>query len=81
MSSINDALEEAEYFYREMEKTSKIPKAFRHNLNAFVSRARAVTWVMKKHFSGNQKFREWYATQEKMMNADELMRFFVEAGT
>lgn len=79
MNEVKDALDEAEYFYRRMEATSKIPEEFRHNLNAFISRARAVTWVMKRQFSENQKFSEWYAKEEKIMRADELMSFFVEA--
>jgi len=79
LNEVKDALDEAEYFYQRMEALSKIPKDFQHNLNAFVSRARAVTWVLKKQFSGNQKFSEWYATEEKVMQADELMSFFVEA--
>lgn len=79
MNEVRDALDEAEYFYQKMEATSKVPKEFRYNLNAFISRARAVTWVLKKQFSGNQKFSDWYAKEEKMMREDELMRFFVEA--
>jgi hypothetical protein len=79
LGEVKDALEETEYFYRRMETTSKAPKEFQHNLNAFISRARAVTWVLKKQFSGNQKFSDWYAAEEKIMRADELMSFFVEA--
>lgn len=78
MSEAKDALDEAEYFYRRMEATLLIPKEFRHNLNAFISRARAVTWVLKKQFSGNHKFSDWYAAEEKIMRADELMIFFVK---
>jgi hypothetical protein len=79
LNEAKDAFEEAEYFYRRMEATSKIPKEFQYNLNAFISRARAVTWVLKKQFFGNQRFSDWYAEEEKIMRADELMSFFVEA--
>ena len=58
MNEVNDALEEAEYFYQKMEATSNSPKEFRFNLNAFISRARALTWVLKKQFSGKQGFSE-----------------------
>ncbi|PVX23273.1 MAG: hypothetical protein CW691_11075 [Candidatus Bathyarchaeum sp.] len=78
MNEVKDALEEAEYFYQKMEATN-IPKEFRFNVNAFISRARALTWVLKKQFSGNQRFSEWYASQEKLMRKDELMSFFKEA--
>ena len=79
MNEVKDTLDEAEYFYIQMEAKLKNPKELRYNLNAFISRARAVTWVLKKQFSGNQKFSEWYALEEKIMRADELMKFFVKA--
>jgi hypothetical protein len=78
LNEVKDALDEAEYFYQRMESALQVPKEFRHNLNAFISRARAVTWVLKKQFSGNQKFSDWYAVKEKIMRADELMSFFVK---
>lgn len=76
---MKDALEEAEYFHKKMEATSNVPKEFRFNLNAFISRARALTWVLKKQFSGNQKFADWYVSHEKLMREDELMSFFKNA--
>lgn len=79
MNEVKDALDEADYFYQKMEATSNVPREFRFNLNAFISRARAVTWVLKKQFSGNQRFSDWYAVQEKIMREDELMSFFVQA--
>ena len=79
MDEAKDALEEAKYFYRRMGETSKVPEEFRHNLNAFISRARAVTWVLKKQFAGNKEFGDWYALEEKIMRTDELMSFFVKA--
>jgi hypothetical protein len=34
--------------------------------------------VLKKQFSGNQRFSDWYAVEEKIMQEDELMSFFVQ---
>ena len=79
MDIITDALNEAEYFYQKMEEKAKIPTEFRFNLNAFISRARSVTWVLKKQYSKNPKFEVWYAKKEKEMKNDELMNFFKEA--
>lgn len=76
---VEDTLNEVEYFYRRMEETLKIPQEFRHNLNAFISRARSVTWVLKKQYSTNRKFQKWYPQKEKEMKNDELMEFFINA--
>lgn len=79
MSTVTDALNETEYFYRRLEETTKIPKEFRYNLNAFISRARSITWVLKKQYSTNPKFQKWYAEKEEEMKNDELMSFFKDA--
>jgi hypothetical protein len=79
LSAIEEALEEAHYFYSKMQETAKIPKEFRHNLNAFLSRARAITWVLKKQYLGNPVFDSWYANEEKLLKSDELMSFFRDA--
>ena len=65
MDMVIEALNEAEYFYQKMEETEKIPKEFRYNLNAFISRARSVTWVLKKQYSENPRFKVWYAKKRK----------------
>lgn len=77
MTAVEDAIDEAQYFYQKMDLSLQIPKEFRYNLNAFLSRARAITWVLKKQYSKNQDFKEWYREKEKFMRADDLMCFFV----
>jgi len=72
------ALEEAEYFYEQMQKT-KQSKDFRSNLSGFLSRARSITWILKKHHSIDSKFKEWYAKKSREMQNDELMAFFKHA--
>jgi hypothetical protein len=79
LGAVKEALDEAFYFYSQMGKTLKTPKEFKHNLNAFLSRARAITWVLKKQYSGNPVFDSWYANEEKIMKNDELMVFFRDA--
>ena len=79
MTRVKKALEEAEYFYVRMQETENIPEEFRHNLNAFLSRARSVTWVLKKDYSKNSRFKEWYVEKQRQMQCDELMNFFVKA--
>lgn len=79
MNGVRKALEEAEYFYRRMQETESVPEQFRYNLNAFLSRARSVTWVLRKNYSKNPRFNEWYVAKKKQMERDELMKFFVDA--
>jgi len=62
-----------------MEETAKVPEEFRNNLDAFVGRARAITWTLQKHFSKYSGFADWYKEKQKLMRHDELMGFFVVA--
>jgi hypothetical protein len=64
-----------------MQETSKIPKEFRHNLNVFLSRARAITLVLKKQYSGNPVFDSLYVSEEKLLKRDDLMSFSEMRGT
>jgi len=75
----SDALDQAEYFYKRMEKTSKIPSEFRFNTNAFIASGRNITWNLQKEFSKSAKFRSWYAQKQNEMRNDELMTFFNQA--
>ena len=79
MKKVKEAIDEAEYLYQKMEETLKTPMDFRSNLNAFLSRSRAVTWVLKKQLDNNPSFASWYSAQEKIMKNDELMAFFIDA--
>jgi hypothetical protein len=79
LKKVKEAIDEAEYLYQKMEETLKTPMDFRSNLNAFLSRSRAVTWVLKNQLNDNPSFASWYSAQEKIMKENELMAFFVVA--
>ena len=79
LKKVKEAIDEAEYLYQKMEETLKVPMEFRSNLNAFLSRSRAVTWVLKKQLNDNPSFASWYSAQEEIMKNDELMAFFIVA--
>lgn len=48
-------------------------------LNACVSAARSVTWVLQKELSREGWFAEWYAAQQKAMRGDLRMKWLVTA--
>ncbi len=79
MSTVTKAIEEAEYFYKKLEEEHCKPSEYTYNLNAFISRGRSITWIIKKQYSKCSNFSEWYFQKEKEMKADELMTFFIQA--
>lgn len=79
MSAVTKAIEELEYFYKALEEKEAKPSEFTYNLNAFLSRGRSITWIIKKQYSKFPNFSSWYSQKEKEMRADKLMKFFVDA--
>ena len=79
MSAVTKAVEEAEYFIKKLEEAESKPSVYTYNLNAFLSRGRSITWIIKKQYSKCPNFSKWYYQKEKEMKADELMSFFVQA--
>lgn len=69
---------EAKYFYEQMKSKFKEGKTeeFKHCINAFLSSARSVTFVMQKEFRKYKEFDEWYELQkEKKFNDEKLKKF------
>jgi hypothetical protein len=79
MLPIAEVVKELEYFYEMLEEKKPIKSKFAYNLNAFISRGRTITWIIKKQYSHRPGFATWYSKIEKEMKADELMQFFVNA--
>jgi hypothetical protein len=61
-----------------MLETHAIPLEFECNLDAFISSARSVTFVMQSEYSEKPHFNEWYQEKQKEMKTDEMLRFFNE---
>lgn len=71
-----EKLLEAEYFLgRSMEVSGPY---FQYELNAFLSAARNVSFVLQSSMSKVRGFNEWYAEKQAEMRADAAMRFFLE---
>jgi len=78
MSKSRAKLNEAKYFYEQMESNYKEGKTeeFKHCINAFLSSARSVTFVIQKEFRKYKGFDEWYELQkEKKFNDEKLIKF------
>ena len=78
MSKSRAKLNEAKYFYEQMESKFKEKKTeeFKHYINAFLNSARSVTFVIQKEFRKYKGFDEWYELQkEKKLNDEKLKKF------
>ena len=67
MSAVTKAVEEAEYFIKKLEEEESKPSVYTYNLNAFLSRGRSITWIIKKQYSKCPNFSKWYC--EKRIGA------------
>jgi hypothetical protein len=84
MTRTRDKLNEAQYFLNRMEETQKSANAgtpsardaFKYDLNAFITAARSVTYVMQKDFKRVPGFEDWYEVKQDEMRNDEVMLFF-----
>ncbi len=63
---------EASYFYTEMSRLSGDPEAFKHNLSAFLSAFRSVTFYLQKEFANDPLFEPWYVEKQKQMRDDPV---------
>ena len=79
MSNTEKKLQEATYFLKRMLETHNIPFEFECNLQAFISFARSITFVMQKEHSKKQDFSKWYDEKQEEMKGDEMLNFFNEA--
>jgi len=80
MSKSRSKLNEAKYFYKQMKSNFKERKneEFKHCINAFLSSARSVTFVLQKEFKKYEGFDKWYELQRKLKFKDEKLKKFVE---
>lgn len=51
---------------------------FGYNLNAFLSSARSVTFLLQKEYSKIDGFAEWWALEQASLAADSAARFFLK---
>lgn len=73
---VEEKLLEAEYFMRRLSRKRGYEHGF--DLNAFLSAARSVTFLIQKEMSNVPGFTEWWNERRKEMRRDDAMRFFLE---
>lgn len=73
---VEEKLLEAEYFADRLHMLST--NEFQYELNAFLSAARNVTFVLQKEMDAVQGFTSWWDECRKAMKRDPAMDFFVE---
>lgn len=72
-------LDEARFFYEQMRLSLQDRTKFLYFLDAFLSTARAVTWVFQKaRGKVEESLMVWYDTTITEWKGNEIMRFFIE---
>jgi hypothetical protein len=74
---VEERLLEAEHFVRRLRAPSNADR-LRYELNAFLSAARSVTFLLQKELSGVPAFDEWWREQRAELRRDAAARFFLE---
>lgn len=72
---VEERLFEADYFARRLRRSP--PHLLEYNLNAFLSAARSVTFLLQKEMAHVPGFREWLAKKQDELRADAAARFFL----
>jgi hypothetical protein len=73
---VEEKLLEAEYFLRRLSRSRGPALGF--ELNAFLSAARSVTFLIQKEMSKVPDFSAWWDARRSEMRDDQAMRFFLE---
>ncbi len=73
---VEERLLEAEHFAKRTARERG--EAVGYNLNAFLSAARSVTFLLQKEFSKIDGFAEWWTNDRVVLDDDPAARFFLE---
>lgn len=68
-----DKLNESEFFLNKLKKHKNIFPEFDYYLNAFVSSARSILWIMQFEYDSNHKWRDWYKNKTTSESEDILL--------
>ncbi|WP_313232425.1 hypothetical protein [Tissierella praeacuta] len=67
-------LNEAEFFLNKLKEHENIFPEFDYYLNAFVSSARSVLWIMKSEYNSNNGWKNWYENKSTNQSEDNLLK-------
>ena len=71
-------LEEAKFFFQQMELNYQERINFRYYLDAFLASSRSVTNVFKKQFKHNNVLMKYYEGKVQEWKKIKIMKFFIE---
>jgi hypothetical protein len=74
---VEERLREANYFVGRLAIHPDVDR-FGYELNAFLSAARSVTFILQKELSDVPGFQEWWSKQRDLLVRDPAARFFLE---
>lgn len=74
---VEERLLEADYFARRLCRQADSDR-FGYELNAFLSAARSVTFLLQKEMAKVPGFASWWAEQQDRLRSDRAARFFVD---
>lgn len=73
---VEERLVEADFFVRQLMRAGPVTAGY--FLNAFLSAARSVTFLLQKELTHVSGFRQWWEAQRLVLGADATARFFLE---
>jgi hypothetical protein len=79
MEKTREKLEEARFFLSHLELNYQELPIFRHYLNAFISSARSVLWIMRAEYCRVSGWEDWFKSQQPTPEEQELMTQTTEA--
>lgn len=76
---VEERLLEANFFVRRFKRAD--PDTAGYFLNAYLSSARSVTFLLQKELARVEGFQEWWDAQRLILAGDKAARFFWSLGT
>jgi hypothetical protein len=77
-SDTQDKFGEAAYFLDQMRRLQDAGEPFKYSLNAFISAARSITYIMQTEYAERPGFTEWWTKKQTELRADPDMDMFNE---
>lgn len=78
MKNTEQKLNESNFFLDKLKQTQGKHPEFDYYLNAYVSSARSVLWIMKSEYNSIPNWQEWYNNKETTPDEDKLLKGIVD---
>jgi len=78
LKSTQFVLNETEFFFNKLKETKELFPCFDYYLNAYISSARSVLWIMKSEYGKIDGWQEWYNNTEVDCDKKILLKGIVD---